>query len=147
MRVDRDAVAVGRNSDRLEAEAFDARPTAGGDEQAVTVQLATVVEREDVLLAVATRGGRSHAERELDAVATQHLAERLAQRLGLAGQHVAGAPDERHLTAQTAHRLGHLDADGPGAEHEQPCAARPSCRSLPGSSRCRRALAGREPAG
>ena len=60
-----------------------------------------------------------HAERKLDAVAPQDLAERLAERRGLARQHVLGALDERHLAAEAAHGLRHLDADRPAAEHEQ----------------------------
>ncbi len=84
--VDRDAVRIGRDADRLQADPFDARPPAGGDEQLVAAQLAAVLEREHVVLAVATRGGRADAEDELDAVAAQHLAERLAQRRRLAGK-------------------------------------------------------------
>jgi len=60
-----------------------------------------------------------HAEDKLDAVAAQHLAERLAQRRGLAGEHVPGALDQRHLAAQAAHGLRHLDADRPPAEYQQ----------------------------
>ena len=110
---------VGLDADRLQADAVDARAPAGGDEQAVAAQLAAVVELEDVVLAVAPRGGRVHAEDELDAVAAQDLAERLAQRRGLAGEHVLGALDERHLAAEAAHGLRHLDADRPAAEDEQ----------------------------
>ena len=43
-----------------------------------------------------------HAEDELGAVATQHLAERLAQWRGLAGEHVFSGLDEGHLAAQAA---------------------------------------------
>ena len=59
------------------------------------------------------------AEDELDAVAAQDLAERLAQRRGLAGEQVLGALDERDLAAEATHGLRHLDADRPAAEHEQ----------------------------
>ena len=110
---------VGLDADGLQADPVDARAPAGGDEQAVAAQLAAVVELEDVVLAVAPRGGRVHAEGELDAVAAQDLAERLAERRGLAGEHVLGALDERHLAAEAAHGLRHLDADRPAAEHEQ----------------------------
>ena len=41
----------------------------------------------------------------------QDVAERLAQRCGLAGKHALGHVDERHLAAEAAHGLGHLDAD------------------------------------
>ena len=37
----------------------------------------------------------------------------------LAGEHVLGALDERHLAAEAANRLRHLDADRSAAEHEQ----------------------------
>ena len=69
VRVDRDAVRAGRDADRLQAEPVHARAPAGGDEQAVAAQLAAVVERQDVVLAVAPRGGRVHAQEQLDAVA------------------------------------------------------------------------------
>ena len=60
-----------------------------------------------------------HAEGELDAVAAQDLAERLAERRGSRGEQVLGALDERHLAAEAAHGLRHLDADRAAAEHEQ----------------------------
>ena len=114
------AVAVGFDADGLEADPVDARAPAGGDEQAVAAQLAAVVELEDVVVAVAPRGGRVHAERELDAVAAQDLGERLAERRRLAREQVLGALDERDLAAEAANGLRHLDADRAAAEHEQP---------------------------
>ena len=111
VRVDRDAARVGLHADRLQADPAGARAPAGGDEQVVTAQLAAVLEGQDVVLAVAPRGGRLHAEDQLDAVAAQDFAERLAQRRGLAGQHVLGGLDEGHVAAQAAHGLGHLGAD------------------------------------
>ena len=39
---------------------------------------------------------------------------------GSRGEHVLGALDERHLAAEAAHGLRHLDADRPAAEDEQP---------------------------
>ena len=118
--VDRDPVAVGLDADRLQADPVDARAPAGGDEQTVAPQLAAVVELEDVVVALAPRGGRVHSERELDAVAAQHLAERLAQRRRLARKHVLASLDEHHLAAEAAHGLRHLDADRAAAEHQQP---------------------------
>ena len=50
----------------------------------------------------------------------QGVGERLAQRPGLAGQHVRSALDENHLAAKPTNGLRHLDADRPAAEHEQP---------------------------
>ena len=89
----------------------------------------------DVVLAVAPRGGRVHAERELDAVAAQDLAERLAERRGLARQHVLGrprrAPPRRRGGARPApsrRRPGRRRARAAGA-------GPPSCRSPRGSSR------------
>ena len=58
-------------------------------------------------------------ERELDAVASQDLAERFAQRPRFAGEHVCAALDEKHLAAKSAHGLRHLYADRPASEHEQ----------------------------
>src|SRR5262249_39875140 len=52
-------------------------------------------------------------------VGTQDLAKRLAERRRLAGQYPGRTLDQRDLSAQAAHRLCHLDADGPGAEDEQ----------------------------
>ena len=97
-----------------------ARAPAGGDQQPVAAQLAPVVELEDVVVAVAPRGVRVDAEHELDAVAAEHLAERLSERRGLAREHVLGPVDDRHLAAQPAHGLRHLDTDRPAAEDEQP---------------------------
>src|ERR1700756_4452371 len=90
VRVNRDAPRAGRHADRVQAlgqPQASARPY----EQAVAAQLVAVFKGQDVVLAVAPGGGHAHAQEELDAVAAQHLAERVAQRLGLAGQHVAGA--------------------------------------------------------
>ena len=140
-RVDRDAVAVGGHADRLEAEVVDARPPPGRDEQAIAAQLAAVVELEDVLGAVAAGGRRPRIQRELDAVAVQHLAERIAERRGLARQHVPAALDERDLSPEAANSLRHLDPHRPAPEDQQPPRDRPSCRSPRGSSRCRRARA------
>ena len=119
-RVDRDPVRVGLDADGLEPDSVDARTPAGRDEQAVAAQLAAVLELEDVVLAVTARGARARAEDELDAVAPQDLAERLAERRRLACEHVLGALDERNLAAEPAHGLGHLDADRAAAEDEQP---------------------------
>jgi hypothetical protein len=117
--VDRDPVAVGLDADRLQAEPIDPRAPAGGDEQAVAAQLAAVVELQYILLALAPRRGRTGPEDELDPVAAQDLAERLAQRRGLAGEHVLGHVGDCRLAAQATHGLGHLHADRPTAEHEQ----------------------------
>ena len=90
LRVDRDAVRVGLDADGLEPDAVDARAPAGRDQQAVAAQLAPVVERQDVVVAFAPRGGRLDAEDDLDAVAAQRVGERLAERRGLAGEQVLG---------------------------------------------------------
>ena len=119
VRVDRDAVGVGLDADGLEAEPVDPRSPAGGDEQPVAAQLAPVVELEDVVVAVAPRGGHARGQRELDAVAAQDLAERLAERRGLPGEHVLGPVDHDHLAAEPAHGLRHLDPDRPAAQDEQ----------------------------
>ena len=46
--------------------------------------------------------------------------ETVAERLGLAREHVVHALDEGHRGAQPPDRLGHLDADRAAAEHEHP---------------------------
>ena len=61
VRVDRDAVRIGLDADRLQAEPLDAGTPAGGDEQAITTQLAATVDRQDVVFAIAPRRGRVHA--------------------------------------------------------------------------------------
>ena len=96
------------------------RTTAGGDEKVVAAQLAAVVERQYVVLAIAPRGGRLDPEEELNAVAAQDLAECLAQRRGLPGQDVRGPLDQGYLPAQAPHGLGHLGADRPAAQDQQP---------------------------
>ena len=98
---------------------LDARAAAGGDEQAVAAQLAAVVELEDVVLSLAPRGGRPPAEDDLDAVAAQDLAERLAQGRRLSREHVCGALEQHGLAAEPAHRLRQLDPDRAAAYHEQ----------------------------
>src|SRR5205823_3665890 len=128
--VDRDAVAVRLDADGLQADALDARPTAGRDEQALAAQLAPVVELQDIVGAVAPGAGRVRAQDQLDAVATQDLAERFAQRRGLAGEQVLGALDDHDLAAEAAHGLRHLHADGPAAEDEQAARDRRHARHL-----------------
>ncbi|HET6774236.1 MAG TPA: hypothetical protein VFH36_13050 [Acidimicrobiales bacterium] len=119
VRVDRDPVAVGLDTDGLQAQPVHAGAATGGDQQAVASQLAAVRELQDVVLALAPGRRGVHAQDELDAVAAQGLAERFAQRRGLAGEHVVGAVRDGDLAAEAAHGLRHLDADRPGAEHEQ----------------------------
>ena len=85
-RVDRDPAATGFDADGLEAEPIDARTPAGGDEEPVAAQLPAVVEFQGVALALAPRGGRVHAECELDAVPAQGAGECFPQRPGLAGK-------------------------------------------------------------
>jgi hypothetical protein len=92
----------------LEADSGHARTPAGGDEQAVAAQLAAVGDPEDVVLAVAARGARRGAEDELDPVAAQALAERLAQRRRLARRHAPGPLDEHHFGSAAAGDLRHL---------------------------------------
>ncbi len=118
--VDRDSVSVGRDPHRLQSDAFDPGSAPGRDEQALAAELAAVVECEDVVGAVAPRGRRVDAQDELDAVAAQDLAESVAERRGLAGEHVRGALDERDLAAEAAHGLRHLHTHGAAAEDEQP---------------------------
>ena len=113
-------MGVRLDADGLEPDALDPRSPAGGDEQPLAAQLAAVVEREHVVLAVASRARRVRAEDELDAVAAQDLAERLAQRGGLAREHVSAALDEHDLAAEPAYGLRHLDADRAAAEDDQP---------------------------
>ena len=117
--VDRDAVSVGFHADGLEADITDARPPAGGDQQAVAAELAAVAEFEHVVVAVAARGARAHTENEVDTVPLQDLAERLAERGRLMREQVLGRFDQRHLAAEPANGLRHFDADRPAAEHEQ----------------------------
>ena len=97
----------------------DPRPPAGGDEQAVAAQLAAVVELEDVLVAVAAGGARVRGEDELDLVAAQNLAERLAQRRRLPREDVLGHVDDHGLAPEAANRLGHLHPDRPAAEDQE----------------------------
>ena len=118
VRVDREAVRAGLDADRLQAVGHPRAP-AGGQQQAVAAQFAAVLEGQHIVLALAPGGGGVHAQVELDAVPPQCLAEGLAQRRGLPGQHVPGPLDQRDLPAQTMHGLGHLGPDGPAAEYQQ----------------------------
>ena len=118
VRVDPDTLRTSLDADRFQAGG-DARAPARGDEQVVAAQIAAALDRHDVVFAVAPRGGRVHAQEELDAVAPQDLAERMAQRRGLAGEDVFGSLDQGDLPAEAAHGLGHLGADGSAAENQQ----------------------------
>jgi|SRR6266568_1082172 len=70
------------------------------------------------LLAPALRQ-RGRGDQSRGAVTSEDLAERLAQRRGLAGEHVPGGLDEGHFAAQAAHGPGHFGADRPAAEYDQ----------------------------
>ena len=120
VRVDRDSVAAGDDADRFQTDPFDSRAPAGCDEQAVAVQLTTVIELQDIVLADTSRRGRVYAEDELDPVTAQGLAERLAQRRRLASKDAVGALDQSHLAAQATDDLRQLDAGRATAQHEQP---------------------------
>jgi len=90
-RVDRDAVGVRLDADRLEPDPLDPRTATRRHQQPVAAQLPAVAELEHVVLALTPRHRRPRAEHELDTVAAQHLAERLAQRRGLVREHPLGA--------------------------------------------------------
>ena len=64
--------------------------------------------------------GCLHAEHDLDALAAQHLAERLAQRRRLAREHMVGPLHERHRAAAATYHVRQLEPGRPSAEHEQP---------------------------
>ena len=144
--VDGDPVGVGLDADGLEPDTAHPRPPAGGDEQAVAPQFAAVVELEDVLVAVAAGGARVCGEDELDLVAAQDLAERLAQRRRLAREDVLGHVDDHGLAPEAANRLGHLHPDRPAAEDQEAARNRRHRPSPRGCSRRRRAPAGPAPA-
>ena len=117
-RVDRDAPRVGCDPDRFQSCGYPGAP-AGGHEQSVTAQLATVVEGEDVVRPVSACRGGVCPDDQVDAVAAQHLAESLAQRRRQPGEHMSGALDEYDLRTQSTHRLGQLDAHRSAAEDQQ----------------------------
>jgi hypothetical protein len=131
MLVDADPVRLDLDADRLQADPLDARAPAGGDQQLVAPQLRTVVELQHILVALPPGGGRALAEHQLDPVPAQGLAERLAQRRGLAGHHPVGALDHHRFAAETPHDLRELDACGPAAQHEQAARDRLHARRLP----------------
>ena len=73
------------------------------------------------------------AEHQFNPVPAQGLAERLAQRRRLAGNHAAGPLDDHRLAAQTAHHLGQFDACRPAAQHQQSARDSLHARRLAGS--------------
>ena len=87
--------------------------------QPVAAQLAPVVQLEDVLIALAPRCARVRGQGEVDALASQGLAERLAERRRLPCQHVLGPSMTTASLPEPAHDLGHLHSDRPAAEDEQ----------------------------
>ena len=112
---------VGLDADRLQADPLDPRPPAGGDQQAVAAQLAAVVELQHVVLAVAPRGGRlRHRARARRPSRRSTSPSASPSGAGSRGSTWSAALDQRDLAAEPAHRLRHLDADRPAAEHEQP---------------------------
>ena len=119
VRVDRNAVRVRLDTNRFQPEPADARSPPGGDEQLVASDLASVVEFEDIVLAVAPRCRRVCRQHELDAFTAENLAERLAERRRLPREHVIGHVDDRCLAAEPPHRLRQLNADRPAAQDEQ----------------------------
>src|SRR5262249_22570994 len=130
-RVDGDAARVGSDADALEADSLDARAPAGRGEEAIAAQRAAVVELERVVLALAARAGRVHAERDFDAVPAQDLGEGFAEASGLAAEQVLAALDECDFAAEATHGLRHFHADRPSAEHEQPAGHGLHARHLP----------------
>ena len=118
--VDGDSLPRGLHADRVEAEAVDTRSPAGRHEQAIAAQLVAPGELEDVLVAVAPHAGGLLAEAELDPVRGERDAERVAERLRLAREHVVHALDERHGSAHAVDGLRHLDSDRAAAQHHEP---------------------------
>ena len=110
---------VGLNADGLKAQSEHPRTPAGGDEQLLAAQLASVIDLDDVVLTVASHGARARRQDELDALTAQNLAERLSQRRGLPPEHVLGHVDHRHLAAEPAHGLRHLHPDRAATEDQQ----------------------------
>jgi hypothetical protein len=117
--VDGHTVAVDRDSDRLQADAVDPRTAVGGDQQPVAANLTTVLQREDVVVAVAP--GRTHAcpEDEVDPVTTQYLTKRFAERRGLTPEQALAGPDQDDIAAEPPDCPRHLDADRPAANDHQ----------------------------
>ena len=110
----------------------DARAPAGGHEQAVAAQLLAPGELDDVLVALAAHGGGLLAEVELDPVGLERGAQRVAERLRLARQHVVHALHERDRRAEAPDGLRHLHSHRAAAQHEHAGAAP---RSAPVTSR------------
>ncbi len=117
--VDRDAARVGLDADCVEADPVHPGAPACSEQQVVASHLAAVTECQDEVLAVASGGRCLGAQLQLDSVAAEHLAQRLAQRRRLMGQHAFSRFNDDHLAAQTAHGLGHLDADRPAPQYQQ----------------------------
>ena len=145
--VDRDPLGVGLDAHRLEADPLDARAPAGCHEQPVAPHVRAAVELQDVLVTLPPRGGGVHPEHQLDAVAAQGLAERLAQRRSLAGKHAVATLDDHRFAAETPHDLRHLDPDRPATQDRAGGAEPLSCRSPRGWSTRPRARAAPEPVG
>ena len=129
--------------DRLQAEARDARPPAGRDEQPVAAQLVAVGEaRARTRPPSRRRGAACTPEAQLDR-------RRRASASPSASPSAAGsrgstwsAPSTRATDAPMPRdRLRHLDPDGPAAEHEQPARDLGQAASPRGSSTRRRARA------
>ena len=146
VRVDRDAVRVGLDADRLQADPLDARTPPGGDEQPVAAQLAAVVERR--ARSPRRRAARPSPARRARARRRRGAAPRRAPRRAAPAR--ARARARRSRRARPRRRGGGRPAPSRRRRRRRRAraagAARPSCRSPRGSSRRRRARAGRAPA-
>ena len=119
MGVDGDAVAVGVDADRVEADPLYTGAPARGHEQVVAAQLSTVLQCQDVIFAVAPGRRCLDTQHKFDAVAPKHFAQRLAQRRRLASEHTLRSLDQGHLAAQASHGLCHLRANWSAAQYQE----------------------------
>src|SRR6202521_5364749 len=74
-------------ADSLESDVVHPRTSSRCYEQPIAPEITTIVELEDIVLAVAPCAGCLHAESQFDADATQRFAERLPQRRRFAGEY------------------------------------------------------------
>ena len=110
---------------RSQPDAVDRGRRSARDEQAVTAQLGEVVEGQDVVVAVTPRLRRVHDEHQVDAVATQDFAERIAERCGLAGSTSAPSasatspPSRRTAWAISTPTVAAEDQQAAGVVHDR----------------------------
>ena len=106
-------------SDRLKTQVLGARAPAGGDQDLIALDRFPLLQLDGDLGRVATHGLYSNSEPHVDAALAERFSEQLAHERLLPRQEAVRDLDQRHVRAELAVGLSHLDADDAAAEDDQ----------------------------